>query len=116
MATSKKPAAKKTTAKSTPAKAAVTKKAPVAKSVPKKAAAKTSTAKATATKTSKTGYKSFRVSQSDTPFTSMRITRQTIYWIILVGFIIFVQLWILKLHIEVASLLETQQTELRNDI
>ena len=113
MATTKKPVAKKTTAKSTPAKAAVAKKAP-AKSAPKKTAAKKSTKKASAA--AQSGYKSFKVAQNNTPFTTFRVTRQTFYWIILVAFIIFVQLWILKLHIEVAGLLEQQQIELQNEI
>jgi len=117
MATTKKPAAKKTAAKTSSAKATVTKNTTATKSTPKKAVTKKSPVSTKSTKaTPKTGYKSFKVSQNASPFTSFRVTRQTFYWIILVAFIIFVQLWILKLHIEVAALLEQQQIELRDSI
>ncbi len=113
MATTKKPAAKKTSAKSAPAKSTV-KKTVATKSAPKKAAAKKSTKKSASSATA--NYTSFKVTKNNTPFTTFKVTRQTFYWIILVAFIIFVQLWILKLHIEVAGLLEQQQIELQNEI
>ncbi|MGH7218270.1 MAG: hypothetical protein ACREGE_02410 [Candidatus Microsaccharimonas sp.] len=117
MAQAKKPAAKKTTAKST-SKAAVTKKAPVKKAVTKKAPAKKApTRKATVKKTpaKSAELRSFRVARNQPSFTTFRITKQTVYWIILVAFIIFAQLWILKLQVEVTSLLEAQQVQLRNE-
>ena len=92
--------------------ATTTKKSPAKKPAPKKAVAKTTT-KTRATKAKKQPeLQSFRVSPDPQPFRSFRITRQTIYWIILVAFIIFVQLWILKLQIEVTILLDAQAAQL----
>lgn len=104
MATTKKKApAKKTTVKKTPVKAAVTKKSPVKKTA----------AKRTATK-KQPEMRSFHVATEQQSFTDFKITRQTIYWIILIAFIIFAQLWILKLQIDVATLIDAQQTQLQN--
>lgn len=95
----KKPAVKKAVAKTTAAKATVTKKAPAHAAAPrKKAAAK-----------KQPSMQSFRIAREDRSFTDFRITRQTVYWVILVAFIIFVQLWILKLQVEVVTLLDAQQ-------
>ena len=112
MATAKKPTTKKPAAKV--AKTTTVKKTTVAKTAPKKTVAKKS-GKKTASSAS-ADYKSFKLAKNNTPFTTFKVTRQTFYWIILVAFIIFIQLWILKLHIEVAGLLEQQQIELRNEI
>ena len=106
MATTKKPATKKPVSKATTAKKAPAKKTVAAKASPKK----------TSSKKTDLGYRSFKVSAPVESFTTFKITRQTVYWIILVAFIIFVQLWILKLQIEVTSLLEMQQTELLNEM
>lgn len=103
MATTKKTASKKPTAKKTTAQ-----KATVKKTTPKQ---KPTSKSAKVQKTD--AIRSFRIHQDTRPFTSFRITRQTIYWIILVCFIIFVQLWILKLQIEVATLLDAQATQLQ---
>lgn len=69
-----------------------------------------SSKKATSKKDS--AVRSFRLTPETQAFTTFRITRQTIYWIILAAFIIFVQLWILKLQIEVATLLDNQAMQL----
>jgi len=97
MATSKKATSKKTVSRS----AVSTKASPKLKKTPIK---KT---------TAKTGMRSFRVSKDDMPFGTFRVTRQTVYWVILVAFIIFAQLWIINLQVEVASLLDAQQTQLQ---
>jgi len=108
MATAKKTASKKTTSRTTKTKAAPVKKAPVKKaSVKKKTTSKRASAKATE-------MRSFHISRDTSNFKSFQITRQTVYWIILLAFIIFVQLWILKLQIEVTTLIEAQQQELIN--
>lgn len=60
--------------------------------------------------------RSFKVTRDQPPFTTFKITRQTVYWVILVAFIVFVQLWILKLQMEVATLIETQQAEFLNNL
>lgn len=96
MATAKKAAPKKTTAKKAPVKKTSAKKAPAKKTSAKKAA----------------GYNSFKVSSSQTPFRNFRVTRQTVYWVVLVAFIIFAQLWILKLQIDVAQIIDQQTNTL----
>lgn len=85
----KKPVAKKSVAKKSTAKNSVAKK-PIARkrSVSKKAAE----------------MQSFRLYRDEVPFTTVRVTRQTIYWIILLAFIILTQLWILKIQIDIAVL------------
>ena len=55
--------------------------------------------------------KSFRMAKAPVPFTSFKITRQTVYWVILVSFIIFTQLWILRLQMDVATLTEQLSSE-----
>lgn len=117
MATTKKPAAKRASAKKAPAKktvasrAATTKsKAPTAKKTVKQTTGKRSTKKANA------ALRSFHLAQDQSPFTTFKITRQTVYWVILVAFIVFAQLWIIKLQVDVANLIETQQSELLNSL
>jgi hypothetical protein len=99
MATTK----KKTTSKATGVKKSVAKKPSVKSTVKRKAS----------TRKKSVAMQSFRIAQDVPAFTTFQITRQTIYWIILVSFIIFAQLWILQLQIEVASLLDAQQTQLQ---
>ena len=110
MATTKKTTTKKTTAvrKTAPKKTAVASKKTAV--VSKKAAPRKTTTKRAPAKSAE--VRSFKVSKNNPPFTSFQITRQTVYWIILVSFIIFAQLWILKLQVEVASLIEAQQIQL----
>jgi hypothetical protein len=105
--------AKKATAKA-PAKKPVTKKAPAKKAPAKSKStpAKAAVAKKTAKK-SVAGTRSFRVSSSEHDFKSFKLTRQTLYWVIIIACIIFVQLWILSLHVEVASLIEAQQRSIQ---
>ena len=112
MATAKQSTAKKpVTAKKTTAKASVAKKAPAKKSAVRKAPAK----KASTSRAAKaSSMRSFRVAKDVPAFTTFRITRQTVYWVILVAFIIFVQLWILNLQIQVTTLLDAQQSQLEN--
>jgi len=94
------------------AKKSTTKKAPVKKAPAKKASVtKAKATKKTSAKKS-AELKSFRLAKNQPPFTSFKITRQTVYWVILVSFIIFAQLWIIKLQVDVANLIEIQQREL----
>ena len=86
---------------------ATTKKTPTKKTTTRKAAPQI--------KAKQAPLQSFKVYKEPDSFTQFQITRQTIYWIILVSFIVFAQLWILKLQIEVATLLDAQQTELNID-
>ena len=58
--------------------------------------------------------RSFHKAKEELPFTSFRVTRQTLYWVILVSFIIFAQLWIINLQVDVATLLDAQQAQLQD--
>lgn len=103
------PTTKKTTAKKTVSKSASARKAPtVKKTVVKKPAAKKAV--------KKSEVKSFRVARDQPSFTTFRLTRQTLYWVILVSFIIFAQLWIISLQVEVATLLDAQQAQLQEEM
>ena len=51
--------------------------------------------------------KSFEIAESPRPFMTFRITRQTVYWIILLAFISALTLWILKLQLDVLSILNS---------
>lgn len=88
------------------AKKAAPKKTTVKKAAPKKPATKKKPAKKA------DNYHSFKVSSNEAPFTSFRVTRQTVYWVVLIAFIIFAQLWILKLQIEVAQVIDQQTSSL----
>ena len=54
--------------------------------------------------------KSFRVYPDEQSFTSMRFTKQTLYWLVLIVFIVITQLWILKLQLDIAELTNTLTT------
>lgn len=81
MATAKKPVKKTTTKRKTPAKR---------KSAPKK-----------------TNVKSFRVSPDTRPFMSFQVTKQTVYWAILLGFILILFLWILNIQLDILRITES---------
>jgi len=113
MATAKKAPVKKTVAKKTPAKkASVATKAPIAKKAPVTVKKTTVTKKSVATAPK---MKSFRVATNEPAFTSFKITRQTVYWTLLIAFIIFMQLWILSLQVETSSYIESQRASLNAD-
>ena len=66
--------------------------------IAKKAAAKKTTAKARAP------MQSFRVYRDAPAFTTFRITRQTVYWAILLTVVVISQLWLLKIQMDIADL------------
>ena len=85
-------------------KATAAKKKPV-----KRASAKTTARKAPVKRTTKARaaeMRSFRIYKESVPFTRAQVTRQTIYWIILMGVVVAMQLWIIKLQLEIAQLTE----------
>ena len=85
MATPKKPATKTTTAK----------RKPVAK-------------KTVARKSSKPApMQSFKVSRDEPPFLSFRVTKQTVYWSILLIFILLMQVWVLNAQLDVVESLDS---------
>ena len=51
-------------------------------------------------------YKSFKLNR-DMSFLNIRFTRQTIYWFILLLFILAMQLWILNTQLDVLKTLDT---------
>ncbi len=100
MATAKKTTVKKTV---TPKKKVVTNKVPTNK----RSVASKSTANKTSSKKSAQA-KSFKLSKNVPSFTTFKITEQTVYWIIIIAVIIFFQLWIISLQIEISNLLDEQ--------
>lgn len=48
--------------------------------------------------------RSFRVYKDTEPFTRVGFSKQTVYWTILLTFIIVTQLWILKIQLDIANL------------
>ena len=86
MATTKKTTAKKTAVKSKPV-------------------AKKTTAKKTAAPKVEV-MKSFRLSKNPA-FVSLRITRQTVYWSVLLIFILILQIWILNMQLDIIDITES---------
>ena len=87
------------------AKKTVTKKPAAKKPVAKKAVKKvTKVTRKNAAAKKAAPMKSFHVYKEPAPFTSVRLTRQTLYWIVLLAFIIVTQLWILKIQMDISTL------------
>lgn len=87
---------------------ATTKKTPAKKVAPKKAQPKKSAKKSTAkfTKQQEAEFKSFHMSRNQ-PFFSTHITRQTVYWSILLIVILITQIWILNVQLDVIKVLDS---------
>lgn len=107
MATTKKTTARKTTART---------KAPVNKA-PVKSAAKAPAKKQSPKKTvsKETQYETFKLAK-DTPLMTFKVTRQTVYWVVIMAFVIFFQLWIIRLQVEVAQLVQQQQNRVQEQV
>jgi hypothetical protein len=97
---------KKTTVK----KASTVKKSPVVK----KAVTRSASSKKTVSNTPQK-MRSFRVSPNNPTFKTFKITRQTLYWVIIVSFIIFMQLWIVSMQLETSDYIENQMTEIQTE-
>jgi len=98
-------AAKKPTTKKSVSKKPVTKKATTAKKV---VAAKTATKKVTATKAKRVAKaESFKVSKESGPFMAFRVTEQTVYWSILLIYIMLLVLWISNIQLETMRIIDT---------
>ncbi len=94
--TTKKPAAKQKSPAKTTAKRAA------AKTKARKPSAKTTrrpTAKSRAAKA-----KSFKMQTSDEPFVSLKITVQTLYWLILAGAVLLLGIWVLDISQKVQTI------------
>jgi len=94
------------------AKKSTVKKTSVAKKAPIKHAAST---KKVSTK-AVPAVRSFHVAPNTPSFGTFKITRQTVYWVIIVSFIIFMQLWILSLQMETSTYIENQISALNDDM
>lgn len=68
-----------------------------------KTAAKKVTSKHVASK-KPVPMKSFHMYKEEKPFVRVQLSRQTLYWTILLAFIIVTQLWILKIQLDIANL------------
>lgn len=109
--------AKKTTAKKTsPVKKNVAKKSVTKKSVTKKTPAKRAVSAKKSAASNVSQMRSFRISPDYPSFTTFKITRQTVYWVIIVSFIIFMQLWILSLQMETSTYIENQMSALNENM
>lgn len=80
----------------------VAKKTVAKKSVAKKPVKKVTKKRVASKKTA--AMRSFRVYKDDRPFVRAAVTRQTVYWVILLVVIIVIQLWILKIQIDISNL------------
>lgn len=101
----KKPAPKKTTTarKATTAKkTSTTKKATTSKRRP--------TVRRAAAKPKKPAVRSFRCSAETDPFMTLKITKQTIYWLIIAVAAIAFTLWIMKLQGDINDLYDQIET------
>ncbi len=82
----------------------------------KPAARKRVTAKKASRKNGSQAYRTLRVStKNDPPFFSFKVTRQTIYWSVLVFFIIIMQLWILKVQSDVVTITDQLDQRLQSE-
>jgi hypothetical protein len=77
------------------------------KTTAKKRPATTSPKKKTTRSKKVAPMQSFRIYKDAPTFTTFRVTRQTLYWTILLLFIIITQLWILKVQLDIAALTDT---------
>jgi hypothetical protein len=60
--------------------------------------------------------RSLRVSPNNPGFRTFKITRQTVYWVIILSFIIFMQLWILSLQLEASNYIEQESATAQEDL
>ncbi|MEI6228684.1 MAG: hypothetical protein WCP11_01515 [Candidatus Saccharibacteria bacterium] len=49
---------------------------------------------------------SFKVSKNPSPFMTMKITKQTVYWTILLGLILGLGIWVLNIQIDTIRALD----------
>lgn len=54
--------------------------------------------------------KSFTIAKKDLPFFTIRVTKQTVYWSLLLIFVLLMQLWILNVQLDVINTLESVNT------
>lgn len=86
---------------------AITKKTNAKKTISKvKSTVKKSLRKKSASK--KIGpMQTLRLSRNDHPFMTTRITRQTVYWAILLVYIMVLQIWILNIQLDIIQITDS---------
>jgi hypothetical protein len=77
----------------------------VKKAAPKKAVKRVVAAKVVR-KAKTAPAKSFAISSEKQPFVAFKITDQTIYWSVLLAYILLLSLWILKIQIDTQSIID----------
>ncbi len=60
--------------------------------------------------------RSFRVSPNSPAFKTFKLSRQTLYWVIIVSVIVFLQLWILALQAETIHYIEAEETAVHSSL
>lgn len=78
-----------------------------AKKSTKKAPTKRKTTTKRKASPKKTVVQSFRVSPDTRPFVSFQITKQTVYWAILLGVILILFLWVLNIQLDILRITES---------
>lgn len=127
MATTKKSTAKRSssTASKTSKKPAPRSKAtPAKKSASTRARSTSTTKRATGGRKTRVSrskspeMKSFRVAKAQEPFMSLKITVQTLYWLILAGAVLLLGLWVLDIHNKVQNIYDEidQSTILQQEL
>lgn len=94
--------AKRTTSKKTPTKRTSTKSAATKKPTTKRPATKSTVKRSKNTKAA--SAKSFKLEQSNEPFVSLKVTVQTLYWLILAGAVLLLGLWVLDISQKVQTI------------
>ncbi len=59
--------------------------------------------------------RTFHISRNDRPFITTRITKQTVYWSILLIFILLMQLWILNIQLDVIQATDSVIKQAQSD-
>lgn len=83
-----------------------TKKAPTKKAAPSKPATKTRVVKQRAAASAK----SFAIVKEEKPFLTFRVTKETLYWVILGAVIIMFTVWIMKLQSDIQEIYDQIDT------
>ena len=67
---------------------------------------KTSRALKVSIKRSKRRPKSFKMSRESMPFMSLLITEQTVYWSILLAYVLLLSLWIVRIQLDTLVIID----------
>ncbi|MFZ2125173.1 MAG: hypothetical protein WA087_03315 [Candidatus Saccharimonadales bacterium] len=87
-------------------KSKIVKKSKVVKKTAPKKVVKRVAAFKTVRRAKTRAVKSFAVASERQPFVAFKVTDQTIYWSILLGYILLLSLWILKIQIDTQTIID----------